>query len=159
MSLLDNKKFNRKKRKAIKKAWHRKIDKLKNKVIEIHRKHAKFPCSNFKHVLLPTFESSQMVKKVNDWGSRRNIRSKVARSMLTWSFYKHKMHLKQSAKRHNTFVHDVNEAYTSKTCGLCGVINEKLGGNKTFKCSSCGYECDGDFNGARNVLLRFLATR
>jgi len=27
-----------------------------------------------------------------------------------------------------------NEGYTSKTCGMCGQINSKLEGRKTFSC-------------------------
>ncbi|PKY54876.1 hypothetical protein RhiirA4_328888, partial [Rhizophagus irregularis] len=46
-----------------------------------------------------------------------------------------------------------SEYYTSKTCGSCGLVNDKLGGSKTFKCE--GYSiCD--INGARNILLNFL---
>jgi transposase len=44
-----------------------------------------------------------------------------------------------------------------KTCGRCGHIHEKLGGNKRFKCPACGLEIDRDANGARNILLRYLA--
>ena len=41
-----------------------------------------------------------------------------------------------------------SEAYTSKQCGACGVMNDSLGG--IFKCNSCGVRGD------RDVHLRFL---
>ena len=50
----------------------------------------------------------------------------------------------------------VDEAYTSKTCGMCGHIHQSLGGNKVFRCPHCSFEIDRDVNGARNILLRFL---
>ena len=49
-----------------------------------------------------------------------------------------------------------DEAYTSKTCGACGTLYQKLGSNKTFKCAACGYEADRDISAARNILLRYL---
>ena len=50
-------------------------------------------------------------------------------------------------------VHVVSEAYTSKTCGLCGRLHHSLGGNHTFRCPhpSCDYCSDRDAHGARNV--------
>ncbi len=50
----------------------------------------------------------------------------------------------------------VDEAYTSKTCGSCGELNNKLGGNKVFKCNHCGLIADRDLHAARNILLRYL---
>src|SRR5690606_8719719 len=50
----------------------------------------------------------------------------------------------------------VNEAYTSKTCGSCGCLNERLGGSKHFHCPHCHFHIDRDVNGARNILIRFL---
>jgi len=36
----------------------------------------------------------------------------------------------------------VNEVYSSKTCGMCGQINSKLEGRKTFHCSHGKMRCD-----------------
>ena len=51
----------------------------------------------------------------------------------------------------------LSPAYTSKTCGRCGNLHNKLGENKLFQCSSCDVTLDRDANGARNILLRYLA--
>lgn len=48
----------------------------------------------------------------------------------------------------------VTEEYTSKTCGNCGELNEKLGSNKTFECQKCKIVIDRDCNGCRNILLK-----
>jgi putative transposase len=52
---------------------------------------------------------------------------------------------------------EVTEEYTSKTCTKCGRINQKLGGSKVFRCG-CGMVLDRDFNGARNILLKYTRT-
>ena len=51
-------------------------------------------------------------------------------------------------------VNIVDEAYTSKTCGCCGVLNETLGGSKKFHCKSCGTAVDRDVNEARNIATK-----
>jgi putative transposase len=50
----------------------------------------------------------------------------------------------------------VDESYTSKTCGGCGRINHGLGKSKLFWCEQCGFRTDRDWNGARNIWLKFL---
>ena len=52
----------------------------------------------------------------------------------------------------------VGEAYTSKTCSNCGLVNATLGSSKTFKCPNpkCSFylqPVDRDGNGAANILL------
>ena len=65
-------------------------------------------------------------------------------------------HLKQAAQRKGVIVVLCNESYTSKTCGNCGHVHHRLGGNKVFKCPHCGIQISRDVNGARNILLRAL---
>ncbi len=146
------KKKGRKKRGA-KRAWLRLLDGIKNKVKEIHRKLAKWLCENYEVILIPTFESSRMVRKAD-----RKIRSKTVRSMLTWSHYGFRQLLKDKAELYPWVkVVECEEPYTSKTCGQCGVINTTLGGSKVFKCKACHYVADRDINAARNILLRYLS--
>ena len=58
----------------------------------------------------------------------------------------------------NCTVHIVTEEYTSKGCGRCGKIHEKLGGQKWFTCSyeSCGFSVPRDLNGAITTLYQPL---
>src|SRR5688572_6636140 len=52
------------------------------------------------------------------------------------------------------FIFDqVSEHYTSKCCGNCGILNEKLGGKETFYCKECGFNIPRDYNGSRNIFL------
>ena len=54
-----------------------------------------------------------------------------------------------------------DEAFTTKTCGLCGTINHNVAASKIFECvePTCGVHIDRDVNGARNILLRELTRR
>ena len=88
--------------------------------------------------------------------TRRKIRSKTARAMLTWAHYRFKLFLKQSAARRGCTVVDVTEEYTSKTCTRCGHVHTKLGGSKKFTCPECGHTLPRDFNGAFGILLKAL---
>ena len=131
----------------------RKADQIKNKVKEIHRKLALWLCQTYKVILIPVFESSQMVRK-----GKRKINAMTARNMLTWSHYGFRTLLKNKAELYPwVTVVECDEHYTSKTCGCCGEINDKLGGNKVFRCKKCPYVADRDINAARNILLRYLS--
>ena len=126
--------------------------KIRNLIDEVHKKMVKWLLSNYDLVLLPDFNTQQMVRK-----GKRKISSKTAWAMLTWSHYRFKQRLLFKAQEYpHCKVLIVNEAYTSKTCGQCGKIHDKLGASKVFKCHSCAFTWDRDWNGARNVLLKFL---
>ena len=125
--------------------------KIKALVSELHRKLARWLVENVDRVLLPTFETQQMVAR-----RFRRIGSKTARAMCTLSHFRFRQHLMSIARSSQCEVTLVCEAHTSKTCGQCGRLHHGLGGSKTFRCPSCGIVCDRDANGARNILLRYL---
>ncbi|MBT5424205.1 IS200/IS605 family element transposase accessory protein TnpB [archaeon] len=133
-------------RKRLRKARLRIQLKVKNLVNELHNKLINFLCLNFDVILIPEFKTKYMVKK---------LFSKIARSMLTLSHYTFKEKLKNKAKEHGCIVIEVNESYTSKTCGNCGYVNKKSK-SKTFDCSNCKVKIDRDLNGARNIMIRAL---
>lgn len=139
----------------LKKAARRIRKKIRNLVDELHKKLTKWLVSSYETVLLPKFETSEMV-----WRGKRRIGSKTARQMLMWSHYRFQQRLMNKTREYkNSRVIICDEAYTSKTCGRCGELHEKLGGNKTFRCPHCGIKMDRDMNGARNILLRYLTLR
>ena len=67
-----------------------------------------------------------------------------------------KERLKQFATGYNTTIYTGSEAYTSKQCGKCGNLNQKLGASEVFNCGECSAIADRDAHAARNILLRFL---
>jgi len=129
----------------MKKAADRLRWKIKDLISEIHFKTANFLCKNFDIIALPPFETSNMVC---------NLRSKTARSMMTWAHYRFSQILMSKAREYSVMVVRQNEAYTSKTCNVCGQINN-VGSKSKFTCK-CGVELDRDYNGARGIFLRAL---
>ena len=143
---------NKTKKRRRRAAWHRKLQRIQNKVNEVHKKMSTWLCRNHRVVLLPSFESSRMVRRRN-----RKIRSKTARGMLNWAHYRFRQMLIAKSELYPWCrVVICDEAYTSKTCGSCGALHHGLGSSKTFKCPTCAYEADRDCSAARNILLRYL---
>ncbi len=143
------------KRRKMRIAANRVRERIQNLIKDLHNKAVNLLVNAYKVIYLPTFDSSQMVIKKRN-GKRRKINSKSVRQMLTLSHYKFEQHLKQAASKKGVIIVLCNESYTSKTCGNCGHIHHKLGGNKVFKCPHCGIQISRDVNGARNILLRAL---
>jgi len=168
------------------KKWHmgrafRKLHiRIKNLVKDFHYKFAKWLCINYEIILLPEFRTKSMVQKkrediitikgnipninlksINKQEYNRTINGTVARQMLTWSHYKFKQRLlHKSTMFTNCKVIIVNEAHTTKTCGMCGIINNNVGSSEVFKCvnPTCKFIMDRDIQGARNIYLRYLTT-
>lgn len=135
-------------KRRLKKAAARLRAKIKHLVKELHHKTARFLVENFDVILLPSFESSQMVSK-----SRRKIRSLSVRQMLSLSHYQFKKHLEWKAwELGKIALTDINEAYTSRTISWTGEI-KKIGGSRVISDSS-GNRMDRDLNGARGIFLR-----
>ena len=137
-----------KQKRRMKKAADRLRAKIKNLVTELHHKIAHFLVTNFDVILLPTFETSQMVSK-----SRRKIRSKSVRQMPTLSHYQFKEFLRWKTWQYGKKLVEVCEAYTSKTVSWTGEI-VKVGGAEKIKSPSTGITMDRDLNGARGIFLR-----
>ncbi|MEG4285420.1 transposase [Microcoleus sp. A006_D1] len=137
-------------KKRFKKAADRLKAKIQDMVKELHHKTAKFLVDNFDLIFLPSFESSQMVSK-----SRRKLRSKTVRQMLTLSHYQFKKHLEWKAwESGKVALTNINEAYTSKTVSWTGEI-KKIGGSRVIK-DKDGRCMNRDINGARGIFLRAL---
>lgn len=143
---------NKRKRFTLRKLSQQLRVKTRNLVDECHKKIACFLTSNYSEVIIPTFESSDMVYK-----AKRKINSKTARSMLTWAHYRFKQRLIQQATKRGSRVIEVGEEYTSKTCSKCGHIHGKLGGSKKFKCPECGHKIDRDANGSINIYIKTIS--
>jgi putative transposase len=143
-------KVNAKKRYRYRKASDKIRLKIRNLIDELHHKIARFLVDNFDIILLPTFETSQMVVK-----KERKIRAKSVRQMLTLSHYRFKQFLKHKSFECGKVVFDVNEAYTSKTISWNGEIVYNLGGRKIIK-DDMGFAMDRDLNGGRGIFLRSL---
>jgi putative transposase len=103
----------------------------------------------FSHVLLPSFESQDMVQG--------RLHRKTKRELLGLQHFLFQTRLRDSFQLDKSCnVTIVTEEYTSKTCGYCGHLTN-VGSSETYKCSKCHLTIDRDINGARNVLLKYLS--
>lgn len=136
------------------KYFKRKLNKLKarrnNLINDLHKQVAYDIVMNNDVILLPSFNTSNMVSKGEN--GRRKLRKKTIRAMLNLSHYKFKVYLNYLAMKYGKTVIEVNEAYTSKT--FAGKIFT-IGSKEKFK-TTLGKIIDRDINGARNILIRFL---
>ena len=149
--------YNRKRNKR--KAQNRIRQKITNLIDELHWQTARWLVDNYRLILLPTFQTQDMVRKNRANGkwrkAGRKIQSKTARMMLSFKHYEFKQRLKWKAWQRGSMVVDVNEAYTSKTVSWTGEINYKLGSGKIVSDGN-GFRMDRDINGARGIFLRAL---
>ena len=137
-----------KKRRRLKRQKYRKLDQVKNVRNDFHRKTCVWLLRNFDIVLLPKFEVKDMVTSLN---------SKTCRAMYTWAHYAFKQRLLEMSQKYtHKKVLIVNEAYTTRTCGNCFVVNNNVGASKVFCCVHCDLEADRDVHAARNILLRYV---
>jgi putative transposase len=139
----------KKRRYRMRRAANRMRWKIRDLRDELHWKTARFLVDNFDIILLPTFETSQMVTK-----TARKIRSKTVRAMLTYAHFEFKQRLKALAIQAGKIVLDVCEAYTSKTCSWSGQ-RVNVGSSETIR-GSDGIRMHRDANGARGIFLRAL---
>ena len=137
-------------RRNIRRAAGRMRIRVENLVWELHRQAARFLVNSFDVILLPTFETSEMVER-----SRRRIRSKTVRNLLTLAHYKFKLFVRHKAAETGAIVLDVSEAYTTKTVSWTGEVLENLGGASVVV-GQDGDRMDRDYNGARGIYLRAL---
>ena len=138
------------KRRNMRLAANRMRLRIENLVQELHRQAARFLIDNFDVILLPGFETSEMMEH-----GRRRIRSKTVRNLLSLAHYRFKLFLRGKAVEAGTIVLDVDEAYTSKTVSWTGEVLENLGGTSVVVAQD-GERMDRDYNGARGIYLRAL---
>jgi len=125
--------------------------KIENTTITGHWNVIKFLTKNFDTIIIPAFETKKMVTK-----DKSVLRRKTKTELLCLCHYKFLQKLKFKCKEQQRNLIVCEESYTSKTCGNCGILHSKLGGNKKFNCPTCKVNLDRDLNGARNILLKQL---
>lgn len=133
-----------------KRAYHDAEDKAKRVMRDFHYKSAHFLLQRFTRLILPTTSSQY-------WRRGRRLLPVTKRRATLLRYGQFVERLVQTATQYpGSEIFRGSEAYTSKQCGCCGVLNNKLGASKTFTCPHCGLESDRDVHAARNILLRFL---
>jgi len=125
--------------------------KIKNMINELHWKTVSFLIENYDVIILPDFRVSEMLKS-------KKLNRMTKRLMCMYSFYSFRQKLEWKCSLYNKKIFIVDESYTSKTCGRCGILND-VKGNETYTCVSCGLVCDRDVSGARNTFIKNVGLR
>ena len=134
--------------------WYKKYterlrEKLKNRVADLHWKTCNFLCKNFNNILIGNMSTISIVKN-----QKSVLNDATKRKLYTLSHHLFKLRLQSKATEYNVKYKEVDESYTSKTCGGCGNLNNSLGSSKIFKCGDCNFSIDRDVNGARNIYIK-----
>ncbi|KAH3690924.1 hypothetical protein DPMN_192748 [Dreissena polymorpha] len=123
--------------------------KLKTFVDDIHLKLSSHLVKEYQFVALGKINVAPLVKK-------KHLSKRAKRDLLYWQHYRFRQRLTHRTTNTECILDVQNEAYTSKTCGVCGTINKNLEKSETFYCDNCKYNTHRDVNGARNILLKSL---
>jgi len=135
----------KRRKKSLSRAIHRINKKIQNMRNDMHHKTSLFICKNYKNIVIPKYESKQMVS---------NLNTEVCRSISSLSFYKFKQMLKYKSFLYGCNYFEVDEILTTKTCGVCGTYN--IPKDRVYLCMNCKVEIHRDHNAARNILLKHL---
>jgi putative transposase len=167
--------------------WYRKkykeIGRLRFKMQDlkkdIHEKVGNDMLHIYDHILMPTFQTSQMVKKHTNkkkpldtdtsssssssssasdrdaWFSRK-IGKTTVRQMMSLGHYRFRVRLKEKAEMLSNWhkrVHDVSEHYTTKACSECGYLNHDIQASEVHSCESCGLVRKRDHGAPKNIWM------
>jgi len=136
-------------------AYHKLSDKIRNSIDELHNKTINFLIRRYNVIVIPDTNLKNMVSK-----KARKINKETVRKLLTFSHYRFRERLIMKSKiQKGLKVYTLGEEYTTKTCGKCGLLNNKVGSKKEFMCKQCGICLDRDLNGARNILIKYFTER
>ena len=135
-------------------AWYKKLsrrlhDRIRHIVDDVHYKACNWLCNSYNTIIIGNMSTVSIAK------SRRLPRGQN-QLMYLMSHYQFRQRLKHKSEICGCIFVEQDESYTSKTCGACGELNHKLGGNKTFACDKCRFTIDRDVNGARNIMMKAM---
>lgn len=153
--------------------------KIKDIVSELHNKTALYLVKNYNKILLPEFETSNMVKCFGNTFIKNKIKEiqslpltkqeqtvefrkytkikKLAKNVKyvlnRLRHYNFKQHLINKCNEYGCEIKIVTEEYTSKCCSRCGILSNKYN-NRLKTCINCDLHIDRDINGSRNILIK-----
>ncbi|MBO3754878.1 MAG: transposase [Candidatus Brockarchaeota archaeon] len=88
------------------------------------------------------------------WIRKSDKGKRLNRKLNGFPYYKLGKFIEYKARWLGIKVIRVNEMNTSKLCHKCGRKGIRVG--SLFKCTSCNYSCNADYNGAMNIMKRAM---
>ena len=151
--------------------------KINNIVKELHNKTALYLVKNYGKILLPAFETQNMmstygkkyikskIKELKDKPiefklemikvkKARRLSKRVKFVLNMMSHYKFKQHLQHKCVEYDCELEIVTEEYTSKCCSNCGTLSDKYDKKRVKKCPNCKFTNDRDINASKNILMK-----
>lgn len=139
-----------KKRLTMKKAFLRIGERIYNLVDELHKKLTKWLLENYQYIFIPRLNFHKC-KKLNS-KSKAKMASYRHCSFLDRLINKSREYVK-------SYILEVNESYTSKTCSKCGNQHENLKNKDIYECKKCKIKIGRDINASKNMMLRYFSQR
>ncbi len=107
-----------------------------------------------KSIVMQAYKERAAIMLGNLKNLTKNKGRKFNRKLSGFSHYKLTQFIEYKAKEKGVPFFKINEAYTSKTCSVCGTIGKRT---KNWFVCSCGYEDNADRNAAFNIGKRGLS--
>jgi IS605 OrfB family transposase len=124
-------------------------NKIYNLVDDLHWKSIKYLTNNYNNILLGDMSAKSIISK-NNLQMRKDMKDACERTR----YYQFRQRLIYKCNVNNIQFRLVDEKYTSKTCSICGNVNEKLKGEEIYDCKNCGIKIDRDINACRNIYIK-----
>ena len=123
---------------STRKNYHRAERKAKNVIRNFHYNVAHDLLRRNRTIIYPTTSAHQWVRGK---GLHRSVKRRA--QMLAFGQFGRRL-VETSTMYKNRTILRGSEAYTSKQCGACGSINDRLGSSITFVCPNCSSVADRD---------------
>ena len=115
---------------------------------ELHYKVIQYLVCNYDVIVMPYFDTQQMLKQ-----KKLSKKSKQAMSDLNFSLFRDRLISKVESQGKVWL--EVSEAYTTKSCVQCGHILKTMDlKQRTFECPSCCLKLGRDIHSAISILVR-----
>lgn len=95
------------------------------------------------------------VIQIEDLSGVSNQKSEDMRFLKNWSYYDLQMKITNKAAENGIKVVKIDPYCTSRRCSRCGFIDkDNRTSQSNFKCLSCGYESNADYNASQNIAIK-----
>ena len=128
---------------------HKRYEKIKNIVKDIHWKMSNYVTDNYKNIIIGNFSTKEM-------GENDNVRKMVKRVGQMMSMYKLRERIKSKCVEKGVRYKMINEEFTTQCCGRCGNQKKDVGAEKIYRCDKCDYEVPRDIHSSRLHIIKAM---
>jgi len=93
-------------------------------------------------------EDLKNIKKGSKFSTKLNNR------LQYWIYRQVIDKLERTSEEEGFYLLNVDPAYTSQTCSVCGTLDKQARKGEVYLCSSCNTVLDADYNASKNILHR-----